>query len=246
MNEELWDVDLLVGREPSTAVRVAPEQLAEWASSARVRGGILGSLRAVHFDAASGNDEARRVAEELRPRIPGLVPAVTLETRDWLGARAILRRTEPGSVVRLAPERQDCQPTHPGFRAIVAECVEREMVILCEGDLRRWGPALAGRSAVVVFLDAHFYHLGDLVALFSEEPGFHSSTRLLNGPDSLEIVRDELGIGRLVFGSRTGLHEGVSALARLRTSTLSPSDRAAVASGNLRRLLKVDQEAGLS
>lgn len=246
MTEECWDVDLLVGREPSTAVRVTPEDLAQWASGAGIRGGILGSLRAVHFNASSGNDEARRVAEGLRHVIPGLVPAVTLETRDWLGARAILRQTPPGSVVRLAPERQDCQPAHPGFRAIITECVEREMVILCEGDLRRWGPALAGRGAVVVFLDAHFYHLGDLVALFSEEPGFHTSTRLLNGPDSLEIVRDELGVERLVFGSRAGLHEGASALARLRTSTLSPADRAAVAAGNLRRLLGVDQEADLS
>lgn len=232
---QVWDADLLVGRDPVTAVRTTVPDLAAWLAAGAgvpIVGGVLGSLRAMTFDAASGNAEAAEAARTL-----GLVPSLTLETRDWLGARAALAAAPDGTVVRLAPQRQDCLPTHPGFAAIVRACAERDLVVFAEGDVRVWGPAYAGRGLRVVFLDAHFYHLGDLVALAADEPGFHVSTRLLNGPDSLEIVVDELGSDRLVFGSRAGFHEGRSAVERLLTSTLDDEARRAAASGNLARLV---------
>ena len=230
-----WDADLLLGRDPATTARVSEDDLAAWLAQEDLGGGVLGSQRAIHFDAASGNAEVREVAAQL-----GLVPALTLETRDWLGARDHLAAAAKGTVVRLAPQRQDCQPTHPGFRAIVGAAIERGFTIFCEGDVRVWGPAFAGRGARVVFLDAHFYHLGDLVALTAEEPGFHASTRLLNGPDSLALVIAELEVERLVFGSRVGFHEAASAALRLTSAGLDPVSLAAIAGGNLRRLLGVE------
>lgn len=232
MSKITWlDVDLLVGRDTLLDITVSPEQLAGWVGP-QVEGGVLGSLRALQFDVPSGNAEAARAASRL-----GLVPALSLDTRDWLGARKALDQAPDDTVVRLAPQRQDGQPSHPGFGAMVALCAERGFTILTEGDLRTWGPAYRGLGLDVVFLDAHFYHLGDLVALFGDEPGFHASTRLLNGPDSLSIVRDEVGLDRLVFGSRTGLHEGLSARERLRNAPLTPVELAAIAGGNLAGLL---------
>lgn len=230
---ELWDADLLLGRDPVLGERVDADDLRGWAGPV-VQGGVLGSLRAFAFDVPSGNAEVADAAASL-----GLVPALSLDARDWLTARRVLAEAPEGAVVRLAPQRQDGAPTHPGFAAIVRACAERDLLVLAEGDLRVWGPGYAGHGLRVVFLDAHFYHMGDLVALFGDEPGFHASTRLMNGPDSLDIVRDEVGIERLVFGSRAGFHEGASARARLATSTLSDAERAAVASGNLKRLLGV-------
>lgn len=230
---ELWDVDLLLGRDPVTGNAARTADLAAWVGPV-VTGGVLGSQRALAFDAASGNAEVADAAAPL-----GLVPALSLETRDWLGSRRALAEAPDGTVVRLAPQRQDCLPTHPGFRAIVRTCAQRGFPVLTEGDLRLWGPAFAGLGLTVVFLDAHFYHLGDLVALFADEPGFHASTRLLNGPDSFDLVIAECGVERLVFGSRAGFHEGRSALLRFTSSTLDDAARAAVASGNLRRILGV-------
>lgn len=233
--DRILDVDLLLGRDPVTTARVTESDLGRWVGPV-VGGGVLGSQRALAFDAPSGNDEVTAVAGPL-----GLTPALTLETRDWLTSRRVLARAPEGTVVRLGPQRQDCQPDHPGFRAIVRACAERRFLVLTEGDLRVWGPAFAGLGLRVVFLDAHFYHLGDLIALFAEEEGFHASTRLLNGPDSLDIVRDEVGVGRLVFGSRAGFHEGRSALERVLTSTLSEAELADVLMGNLRRLVEVPE-----
>lgn len=230
---QLWDVDLLLGRDPVADVRVDEADLRGWVGPV-VRSGVLGSLRALAFDAASGNAEVAETALAL-----GLVPALALETRDWLGARDALDAAPAGTIVRLAPQRQDCQPSFPGFRAIVRVCAERGFPVLAEGDVRAWGPAYAGLGLRVVFLDAHFYHLGDFVSLAADEPGFAASTRLLNGPDSLAIVVDELGVDRLVFGSRTGFHEGSSAVSRLVTSALGETELVAAASGTLRRLLGV-------
>lgn len=227
----ILDVDLLLGRDPMTGARTTEQDLAAWVGPV-VRGGLLGSQRALAFDARSGNAEVMDAAARL-----GLTPTLALETRDWIGSRDAVEAAPEGTIVRLAPQRQDCAPGHPGFRAIVRACAARGLVVLTEGDLRVWGPAYADHGLTVVFLDAHFYHLGDFVALVADEPGFHASTRLLNGPDSFTIARDEVGVGRLVFGSRQGFHEGRSALQRLLTCDLDAADRAAVAHHNLRRLM---------
>lgn len=229
----LRDVDLLLGRDNTTGVRVGADELQQWVDAAGLGGGLLGSQRAAQFDLASGNAEVDACAAGL-----GLNATLTLETRDWPGSRDAVLAAPEGCVVRLVPQRQDCQPTYPGFRALVRLLADRFCLVLTEGDLRIWGPAYTGLGLRVVFLDAHFYHLGDLVALAADEEGFHASTRLLAGPDSFDVLRAELGIDRLVFGSRAGFHEGLSALERLSTATLDDSERTAVRSGNLLRLLR--------
>lgn len=227
----LWDVDLLIGRDPATAVRVEAADLARWMTAANVESGLLCSQRAIVFDLDTGNEEASRTAEEI-----SLQPVWALQARDYLGSRTVLEALAPGSVVRFAPQRQDTPVHSPGFRSLVRQAAAAGHLLLCEGDIREVGPALSGLDAQVVFLDTHFYALGDFVALAEAEPGFHTSIRLLVGPDSLERIRDEVGIERLVFGSRNGFHEGRAVLERFRAAELSAAERAAVASGNLRRL----------
>lgn len=232
----LADCDLLIGRDPLTARRVDEAQLAgEFALVSRTNG-LLTSLRALEFDVASGNAEASGAATRL-----GLTPVIGLELRDLLGSEAALAE-HAGSgqgplIVRFAPGRQDSLPSYPTFAALVEQITAVNHLILCEGDVRVVGPALRGTGAQVIFVDLHFYQLGDFVALARREDGFHGSTRLLNGPDSLTLLRDRIGAERLVFGSRPGFHESRSAIERLVTAGLGSSDLESVAHANLERLI---------
>lgn len=228
----LWDIDLLIGRDPETGTRVEPNDVRRWMDAADIHGGVLGSQQAVAFDAASGNAEAAEACRELP-----LTAATTLDVRDYLGGREILRAAPPAAVIRLAPNRQDAAAGSPGFGALARLATERGFLLLCEGDIRLVGPALSGMAARVVFLDTHFYALGDFVALAEREPGFHTSTRLLAGPDSIEQIRDHVGVERLIFGSRNGFHEGQSVLERLAAADLSAGEMSMVAAENLRRLM---------
>ncbi|TDC50175.1 hypothetical protein E1212_15740 [Jiangella ureilytica] len=230
----ILDCDLLIGRDIAVGTRVDGAALAGGLAGLGIGGGLVTSLRALLFDAPSGNDEARLVAAE-----HGWQPVAGVDLRDPLTALAeVARAAELGvRAVRLAPGRQGVPATAPGLRAVARAAASAGLLLLAEGDVRVVGPVLAGLGATVVFLDAHFYHLGDFVLLAGDEPGFHASTRLLGDVDGWELVCAWAGAERLVFGSRPGWFEAAAVVDRLAAADLTAPQRDLVTGGNLRRLL---------
>lgn len=233
----LLDCDILVGHEVTTGRWGRPENIAKILADSGISGGAVSALRAVHFDVPSGNAEAAQVADG-----NGWTTIPVLDLRDPLGAEKELERqlasATPPQAVRLAPTAQAVEPGFPAFGHVVQLLVDAGLTIFTEGDVRKVGPALRGRDARVVFLDTHFYYLGDFVLLARSEPGFHTSTRMLTGPDSLEIVAAEVGAERLVLGCRTPFHETRSVVRRLLTSKLGPEEIAQAGSRSLSTLLE--------
>ena len=228
----LLDCDVLLGHDVTTGRWSRPESVRDVMKATGVSGGLVSSLRAVHFDVPSGNDEARVVADD-----NGWWTCPVLDLRDPLGAERELDRLRP-RLVRLAPEKQGVEPGFPAFEHVVRLLVESGVTIFVEGDVRKVSAPFRGLGARVVFLDTHFYHLGDYVVLARGEAGFHTSTRMLTGPDSLEIVAAEVGAERLVLGCRTPFHETHSVVRRLLTSKLTADEIAQAGSRNLTNLLE--------
>lgn len=233
----LLDCDVLVGHDVTTARWGHADGINEVFKATGISGGVVAGLRAVHFDVPSGNDEAREVAES-----NGWWVCPVLDLRDPLGAERELDRLLSGAdrprAIRLAPAAQGVEPGFPAFGHVVRLLVDAGLTIFVEDDVRRVSPAFRGLGARVVFLDTHFYHLGDFVVVAREEAGFHTSTRLLTGPDSLEIVAGEVGAERLVLGCRTPFHETHAVVRRLLTSKLTSDEIALAGSHNLTRLLE--------
>ncbi|MGC5022012.1 amidohydrolase family protein [Micromonospora sp. DT47] len=226
------DIDVLVGRYPDRpGPSGEPDAVAATLAANGVERAAVASLRAALFDVSSGNDEAAALTG-LR-----VLPVGGLDLRDPLGAeREIIRLAERGfRAVRLFPDEQRVEPDFPSVRHVARRAAEAGLVVLTGGDVRRfWRPL---RGATVVFLDTHFYHLGDFVVVARDEPGFHTSTRLLNSPDALETVAEHVGVDRLLYGSRTPFYEPVVPRLRLARGGLGPAEVAAVAGGNAHRIL---------
>jgi hypothetical protein len=243
--EVALDVDVLVGAYPDRdGPPGTPESVAGLLTAHRTRAGAVASLRAALFDMRSGNDEVLALARWASPGDRASsgrpwVPVGVVDLRDPLGAGRELDRLAGAGVrvVRLFPDEQGVEAGFPSVRHVARRAAELGLVVLTGGDVRRFWQPFAGLGARVVFLDTHFYHLGDFLVAAGEEPGFHTSTRLLNSPDALETVAAELGAERLLHGSRAPHYEPIVPLLRLATSSLTPDEIAAVAGGNARRLL---------
>ncbi|GAA1719672.1 hypothetical protein [Fodinicola feengrottensis] len=190
------------------------------------------SGRGAWFDDVEGNTETLALT--------GAIPVGTINLRNALRAAAIVHRLANAGVraVRLFGPLQGGEPHFPGYRHVVDQILDAGMVPLVEGDVRHCWQAFADRGARVVFLDVHAYHVADFILLATREPGFVASTRLLNAPDSIEIVNDEVGASHLVFGSRTPLHDTSPAVLRMRRARLGDADWAAVTGGTMRSLLE--------
>ncbi|MGP4101561.1 amidohydrolase family protein [Nonomuraea sp. KM90] len=245
--EVTLDVDVLVGAYPDRdGPPGTPGSVLEALAAHRIRAGAVASLRAALFDMRSGNDEV--LALSGGPLAPGdgtdggpdggtpagVVPVGTVDLRDPIGAVREIDRLAPLGVraIRLFPDEQGVEAGFPSVRHVARRAAALGLVVLTGGDVRRFWQPFAGLDAKVVFLDTHFYHLGDFLVVAADEPGFHTSTRLLNSPDALETVPAD----RLLYGSRTPHYEPVVPLLRLATGGLKPDEIAAVAGGNARRL----------
>lgn len=230
----LLDCDLVLGRDMPTDRWSTREDLKRMTSAEGISGGLVASLRAIHFDVPSGNDEVATAVADTPFRC-----CPVLDLRDPLGAERELRRWagRRPHPVRLAPAAQGVEPTFPAFEHVARLVAQLGLLTLVEGDVRTVSRPFRGLDAHVIFLDTHFYHLGDFLVLARGEPGFATSTRLLNGPDSLESVAGEVGAERLVLGTRTPFHETRSAVRRLLSSRLTSAEKDLAGSGNLRRLL---------
>ena len=230
------DVDVLVGRYPDRPgpgghAAGAPAGVRALLAANGIRAGAVANLRSALFDAPTGNDEIAALAGG------DAVPVGAVDLRDPLGAeREIARLAERGfRAVRLFPDEQRVEPDFPSMRHIARRAYDAGLVILTGGDVRRFWRPLRGTTAV--FLDTHFYHLGDFVVAARDEPGFYTSTRLLNSPDALETVAEHVGAERLLYGSRTPFYEAAVPRLRLARSGLDAAAVAAVAGGTARRLL---------
>ncbi|MEU5879903.1 amidohydrolase family protein [Spirillospora sp. NPDC047279] len=230
------DLDVLIGAYPDRdGPPGTPATVLGTLAEHRVAAGAVASLRAALFDTASGNDEVLALAaEDAR-----VVPVGTVDLRDPIGAAAEIDRlaAAPVRAIRLFPDEQNVEAGFPSVRHVARRAAAHGLAVLTGGDVRRFWRPFSGIGATVVFLDTHFYHLGDFLVAAADEPGFHTSTRLLNSPNALELVASHLGADRMVFGSRTPHAETAVPLLRLATGGLSPDAVAAVAGGTARRLL---------
>ncbi|NUO55725.1 MAG: hypothetical protein HOV78_03635 [Hamadaea sp.] len=229
-----FDVDALLGAYPGKDGGITdPGELGAALRDANTEAAAVASLRAALFDVRSGNDEVLAT---------DFTPVGGLDLRDALGAeRELDRLTEHGvRAIRLFPDEQHAEPDFPAVRHLARRATELGFVLLAGGDVRRFWKPLAGLGATVIFLDTHFYHLGDFLVAAREEPGFHTSTRLLNSPDAVETVAGELGADRMVYGSRTPYAESAVPRLRLARCGLTAADVALIAGTTARRLLGVD------
>lgn len=231
-----WDVDVLYGAWPRHPADLDLAGVRARLAGSPVERGLALHTRGALFDAAEGNAQTLQDLSGC----PELLPVGTVDLRDALAAEPQLDALVAAGVrfLRLFTAEQGApEPGFPGYRHVVDLALARGLVLLHDGDPRRYGPALADRGADVVFLDLHAYFLADFLLLARREPGFRATTRMLSAPDSVERVVESVGARHLVFGSRTPFMDISPQTLRLRYAGISASDRAAIAGGNVEELL---------
>jgi hypothetical protein len=228
----VWDIDVLSA--PLHARPPREQSFPDLQARSRAAGVthvLVADPGAGLIDACGANLScARRFAG-----VEGAIPVGGIDLRDPVGALAELDRLadrrDPRlsrGVVRVWPH----DATGRAGRRVVAAAVALGFVLLMGGGFRDVESLTADQGADVIFLETHFYQLGDFLVVASEEPGYRSSTRLLNSPDAIERVVGELGASRLLLGSGTPDFELAVPVVRLAHARLTDQERAAVAGGN--------------
>lgn len=234
----LYDVDVLFGPWPSHPTDSDLATVKAHLTRSHIQNALIISTQGALFSDQAGNTETL-TSTDGQPEV-GLVPVGTVDLRDAVKAAEQVDWLVGNGVrcLRLFTGMQGVLGETPAYKHVVGEAIRRGMVILQDGDPRRFGEVLAGRGAEVVFLDLHVYLLGDFLLMAKSEPGFRATTRMLSSPDGIERVVETVGARHLVFGSRTPFMDISPQTLRLRYARIGPEDRALIAGGNMKALLE--------
>jgi predicted TIM-barrel fold metal-dependent hydrolase len=245
---ELWDVNCLLGRWPSAAL------LFHDVSGLLARMDQLGITRAavshtdcLHYDPAVGNAELMQLLVQADPAVRArlwpvwvLLPPVTGEQ----GTAAELAAAMDQHHVRLArlyPRDHNYSLSSLEAAELLGLLAERRTLTLLDLEQSSWEEldrlAAAYPALPLIICNVGYRGLRRFAGVLARRPNVHIDLSYLGSHQGLEWLVDRIGPGQLLFGTGAPLIDGGGSVTRLLLSSLPEADRAAIAHGNLQRLL---------
>ena len=236
---EITDVNTLFGAYPSQHADSDPETLVEAMRAQGVDWGLTLSTWGLFHAAAEGNAETMRACRAH----DHLIPVATLNPVHFWGQEGLVEGIagEAFEMLRFFPHRQGWPLEFaPFLRLIAAVARLPRMPIMVSVEAR-------GEATQLLRLLDDFPHpvilegvspdtLAEAVALMRLHPNLYLETHALQAPYALPLLRDTVGVARVLFGSDAPGRSPAAALRYVRSSGLAPADQDAVLGGNAQRL----------
>jgi len=245
---ELWDVNCLLGRWPSASL------LFHDVAGLLARMDQLGVARAavshtecLHYDVAAGNEELMRLLAQAAPAdrarlwpVWSLVPLVTGEQGPPAELTAALDQNGI-RLARLYPRDHNYSLSGPDAAELLAFLAPRHTVTLIDSEQTSWEEvdrvAAAYPGLPLVVCQVGYRALRRFAGVLARRPNVHIDLSFFASHQGLEWLVARAGPGQVLFGTGAPVSDGGGGAARLLLSGLPPEACAAIAHGNLQRLL---------
>ena len=158
------------------------------------------------YDFLEGNQETLAIAQAH----PQLIPVGTVNPCRWLGCIDEAQRLIDHGVrlFRFFPQYQEWNISQAPFRKLLRE-------VLAASDVALMIPAEMGFTAIgdmaatiknpVIVESFRYSSLAEAIVVMQEVPNVFIETHLINSPNWVELLKAEVGVDRIVFGSNAPL-----------------------------------------
>ena len=234
------DVNTVFGFWASRAVDISLETLSQILNKHSVARAATLSTIGIFVDSRQGNDATWQAAQA----DPRLLPVGTVDPRG--GVRCVeelAERAEQGfKLFAMFPETQRWSLDHACFAEALRLAGQAGALVMVEAA-RPGTATIIGRTAEqcgvrVILSRVSYDNLGETLMAMKSNPNVFIETHMLTSADGIEMIVDEFGSDRLLFGSGAPLQYFSSAYLRVRFADLTDSDRAAVLGGTFSGLLE--------
>jgi predicted TIM-barrel fold metal-dependent hydrolase len=244
------DVNTAFGRSSEHDFDLSLRTLLTSLDGRQIAGALSYSLRGVHYDPRSGNRESLAAARAH----PHLIPVATLDLRDSLGWQDELAfcLQQGVRVFRFFPQVQGWSVASRLFQQVLARLGGTGATLVfstAEAGFGGWGTAAeiagvtADRGLPVILTDTYYNNMAEVISLMQQCPHLYAETNWLATVGAVEVMAEEVGAHRLLFGSAAPLRPLQKALNEVLEASLSAEDKAAILGGNAIRLLKLPPDA---
>ncbi|MBU0610714.1 MAG: amidohydrolase family protein [Armatimonadetes bacterium] len=198
------------------------------------------SARGVWDSFAEGNAETLRVCAAHSE----LLPVATVRPGDWFQCREEIQslRERGFRMARFFPHTQGWQVTHLTFRRLVDDLVACGLPLFFDNGFENV-PVIApmvdtfcGTDVPLIF-SATSYWLAEFLAACELHPHTYTDTWQLFLLNEIEIIRDEVGIEHVLFGTRAPFDMPGPCLEVVRHSRLMEEEKGKVLGGNVLSLI---------
>lgn len=235
------DCNTLIGFYPRQAIDLSPQVLLSIMRRYGVARALFVHTTAVFYNARTGNDLSVHVARESGGL---LLPVASLNPLHHRGMiEEIEKRLQQGfRLFRFFPQWQGWHPKILPFRDLVNFLAEKNVPFLIDCPQVGWATEIAemvqNHQLIVVLCNVSESNFGEVLWAVKSTSNLYLETSCIIQPDGYELVADEVGVDKLVFGSGAPLHYFASALLPLLHSSLSDEDKRKILVENLRRIVQ--------
>ena len=197
------------------------------------------STTGIFYDAASGNEETLRVCAEH----PELIPAATINPSKYYEDGEVARLAGRGfRLLRLFNAVQGWPVRgYTPFEVVCVEADQAGLPIMLDanslGDISAVGEVARRMKVPVIVAGCNYAHQAEAIAVARRTPNLYVELHRLTSPDGIELLSREIGADRLVYGSQAPLNYMGHTRIILEEAVVDEADRAAIAGGNLARIL---------
>ena len=240
------DVNSTFGMRPGDDLDLSLPRLLKELDSHHIALAFTCSLRGVSHDHEAGNAETLQATKTY----PWLLPAATLDLRRYLGWEAEVDRCLQAGVrlFRLFPELQRWTVASAPFADLMAKLRGSDAVVMLSalepGSATAIAQATVDYGLAVILTDANYSPMAEIIATMRCYPHLYVETNYLAQPYSVEVMAREVGVERLLFGSRAPEFSVQRALNEVLGANLTDEEKAAILGGNGLRLFGLDPDVG--
>ena len=206
-----------------------------------ITSGCTLSMRGIYYDYEEGNRETLDAAKTH----PSLIPVATIDPRRYLGWEEEVDRClrEGFKVLRFFPEIQGWRVSSLPFRRILEKLSGRGVPVMVSatgwGTASEVGEVAADYDLSVILTDGHYTQMAEVIAAMQRYPQLYAETNRLATPGAVEVMVQETGAERILFGSGAPHQAPQSSLNMLLASGLTQREKAMVLRENAHRLLSM-------
>jgi hypothetical protein len=238
MQMDIIDVNTVFGFWPKRKADIALNSLLAVMRERGISRACTLSTRGVFYDFLEGNRETL----EATKAHPQLIAAGTVNPCRWIGCLEEAQRLIDVGVrlLRFFPQYQEWTISQAPFRKLVREVLapsEVALMIPAEEGFTAIGDMAAGISNPVIVESFRYCSLAEAIVVMQEVPNVFIETHLINSPNWVELLKEEVGIDRIIFGSNAPLSYVSAATAQIEYAQVSTEDKALMLGGNLKRVL---------
>jgi len=197
------------------------------------------SLQGVYYDYAEGNEETLQSSRNL----PFIIPAATIDPRRFYARRGEALNLESFAALRVFPDLQGWPVDYAPFHRMLEQAALQQIPLIAPamgpGKSTEMVRAAQAYGLVVMLNSVSYWTLSEALVLMAQYDELYIGTDMLDAPDSIELVSDEVGPERLVFGSNYPLTYFYGPLLNVQRSEISEASKRLILRQNALRILGI-------